>query len=133
MFSTVGGCQNPRFGSKPRQPVNDLTTLYSESMSSPRRVLSRKNSDHPRGNSTITGRFTTSHVTTAAIAVRPTSRSRPVRRPRMTSGASSNSGYSLAATPSPINAPASTGLRRAQASSAPMAQAVASASKLVKI
>ena len=40
-------------GSKPRQPVNDFTTLYSESMSSPRRVLSRKNSDHPRGNSTM--------------------------------------------------------------------------------
>ncbi len=131
-FSTVGGCQNPRCWSKPPQPVNDFTTLYNESISSPRRVLSRKNSDHPRGNSTITGRFTTSHVSTVAIAVLPTSRSRPVRRPSITIGTSSSSGYSLAATPSPISAPASHGLRRAQASSAPVAKAVASASKFVK-
>src|SRR4029077_20342565 len=68
VFSTVGGCQNPRFWSNPRQPVKDFTTLYSESISSPRRVLSRKNSDHPRGNNTMIGRFTTSQVSTVAIA-----------------------------------------------------------------
>src|SRR6185369_3961255 len=27
VLSTAGGCQNPRLGSKPRQPVNDFTTL----------------------------------------------------------------------------------------------------------
>src|ERR1700742_1775642 len=48
-------------------------------------------------------------------------------------GPRNNSGYSLAAAPSPISTPASTGLRRAQASSPPIANAVASASKLVKI
>ncbi len=117
----------------PPQPVNDFTTLYSESISSPRRVLSRKNSDHPRGNSTMIGRFTTSHVSTAAIAVLPTSRSRPVRTASIANGASSSSGYSLAATPRPMSAPASHGLRRAHASNAPVAKAVASASKFVKI
>jgi hypothetical protein len=63
----------------------------------------------------------------------PTSRNRPVRTPRITIGTNSNSGYSLAATPNPINAPASHGLRRAQANSAPVAKAVAKASKFVKI
>src|SRR5690242_5954003 len=130
-FKTVGGCQNPRCGSKPPQPVNDFTTLYSESMSSPRRVLSRKNSDHPRGKSTMIGRFTTSHVSTVAVAALPTSRSRPVRSPRSTIGTNSNSGYSFAATPRPISAPASQGFRRAHASSAPVAKAVARASKFV--
>src|SRR5829696_3645268 len=132
VLSTVGGCQKPKFWSNPPQPVNDFTTLYSESMSSPRRVLSRKNSDHPRGNSTIIGRFTTSQASTVAIAVRPTSRSRPVRMPRSTNGTNSSSGYSLAATPSPSSAPASHGFRRAQANSAPVAKAVAGASKFVK-
>ena len=133
VFSMVGGCHNPRSVSKPCQSVKDFTTLYSESMSSPRRALSRKNSDHPRGNSTITGRLTSSQAMTALTAVLPTSRSRPVRTPRIANGISSKSGYSLAATPSPISAPATTGLRRAQASMAPTAKAVASASKLVKI
>src|SRR5438445_8982566 len=45
------------------------------------------------------GRFTTNHVSTVAIAALPTSRSRPVRRPRSTIGTNSSSGYSLAATP----------------------------------
>jgi hypothetical protein len=55
-----------------------------------------------------------------------------VRRPRITNGTNSSSGYSLAATPSPMSAPASQGFRRAQASSAPVAKAVARASKFVK-
>ena len=79
------------------------------------------------------GRFTSSHVTSAATAVLPTSRSLPVRTASTASGASSSSGYSLAATPRPISAPANTGFRRAHASNAPVAKAVASASKLVKI
>ncbi len=131
VLSTVGGCQKPRSGSKPCQSLNDFTTLYSESMSSPRRVLSRKNSDHPRGNSTMIGRLITNHVTTAVSAVLPTSRSRPVRNASSTSGTNNSSGYSLAATPIPINAPAHTGFRRDHASIAPAAEAVASASKLV--
>ena len=48
-------------------------------------------------------------------------------------GPRNNNGYSLAAAPNPISTPASTGLRRAHASSPAMANAVASASKLVKI
>src|SRR5690349_14610556 len=89
---TVGGCQNPRFGSNPRHPVNDFTTLYNESMSSPRRVLSRKNSDHPRGNITMTGRFTTTQVHTAASTVVPISRPRPVRTANIANGNSNNTG-----------------------------------------
>src|SRR5215218_3131370 len=104
-----------------------------ESISSPRRVLSRKNSDHPRGYRTMIGRFTTAQVTTAAMVALPTSRSLPVRTANNTNGINSSSGYSLAATPTPISRPASTGFRRAHASSAPVAKAVASASKLVKI
>src|ERR1700733_536895 len=42
VLSIVGGCQNPSLESNPRQPVNDLTTLYNESMSSPRRVFKSK-------------------------------------------------------------------------------------------
>ena len=42
-------------------------------------------------------------------------------------------GYNLAATPSPIRIPASTGFLRAHASSPPIAKAVASASKFVNI
>lgn len=133
VFSTVGGCQKPSFGSNPRQPVNDLTTLYSESMSSARRVLSRKNSDQPRGKNTSTGRFTSSQVATAATAVRAQAPRRPVRIPRSSMGPRNSSGYSLAAAPSPTRTPASTGRRRAHASNPAMANAVASASKLVKI
>jgi hypothetical protein len=132
-FSTVGGSQNPSLGSKPRQPVNDLTTLYSESMSSPRRALSRKNSDQPRGNSSRTGRFTTNQVATATPAVRDSAPRRPVRMPRTSIGPKNSSGYSLAAAPNPISTPAGSGLRRAQASRPAIAKPVASASKLVKI
>src|SRR3984885_12979050 len=53
--------------------------------------------------------------------------------PSTSSGPSNNIGYSFAATPSPISTPASTGRRRAHASSPPAANAVASASKLVNI
>ena len=91
-FSTVGGSQKPRSGSKPGQPVNDFTTLYSESMSSPRRVLSRKNSDQPRGNNTMIGRLTSNQAPTAAAAVLPTSRRRPARIANSVSGISSSSG-----------------------------------------
>src|SRR5581483_11243399 len=115
------------------QPVKDFTTLYSESMSSPRRVLSRKNSDQPRGNSTSTGRFTNNQVAAAVAAVRATARSRPVRIPNTNIGPKNNSGYSLAAAPSPISTPASAGLRRAHASNPAIANPVASASKLVNI
>jgi hypothetical protein len=38
------------------------------------------------------GRFTTSHITTAASVVLPTSRSRPVRTASTASGANSSSG-----------------------------------------
>src|SRR6478672_10944432 len=130
-FSMAGGSQNPSTGSNPAQPVNDFTTLYNESMSSPRRVLRMKNSAQPRGYSTMIGRFTTSHVANVASAVLPTSRIRPVRRPRIISGTNSSSGYSFSATPTPISTPATAGLRRAQASIAPAAHAVANASKLV--
>ncbi|CNV68652.1 Uncharacterised protein [Mycobacterium tuberculosis] len=133
MFSTSGGSQKPRGGSKPRQPVNDLTTLYNESMSSPRRVLSRKNSDQPRGKSSITGRFTNNQVAAAAAMVRARAFRRPARMPSSNNGYKNNSGYSFAAEPNPISTPASTGLRRAQASSPLVAKPVASASKLVNI
>ena len=105
--------------------------MYSESMSSPRRVLSRKNSDQPRGNITMIGRFTTTQATAAAAVVRATAPSRPVRTPSTRNGSNNSSGYSLAATPSPISTPASTGRLRAHASIAPVAKAIARASKLV--
>src|SRR6185437_9386468 len=133
VLRTMGGSQKPSPGSNPCQPVNDLTTLYRESMSSPRRVLSRKNSDQPRGNSTSTGRFTNSQVTAVAAAVRATSRRRPDRMPSTSIGPRNSSGYSLAAAPNPISTPASTGLRRAHANSPLIANAVASESKLVNI
>src|SRR6202041_380410 len=98
---------------KPPQPVSDLATLYNESMSSPRRVLSRKNSDHPRGKSTNTGRFTNNQVAAAATAVRPRAPRRPVRIPSTNIGPRNNNGYNLAAAPNPISTPANTGLRRA--------------------
>ena len=56
------------------------------------------------GNIAMTGRFTTSHVATAASADLPTSLSFPVRNPRISSGTNSSSGYSFRATPMPINA-----------------------------
>src|ERR1700757_3514736 len=133
VFSTEGGCQKPSVRSKPLQPVNDFTTLYNESMSSPRRVLSRKNSDQPRGKSTNTGRFTNNQVAAAAPALRPRAPRRAVRIPSTNIGPKNNSGYTLAAAPSPISTPASTGLRRAHTNSPAIANAVASASKLVNI
>src|SRR5882757_543835 len=110
MLSTVAGSQKPSDGSKPRQPVNDFTTLYSESMSSPRRVLRRKNSDQPRGKSSNTGRFTRNQVTIAATVVRAQLPRRPARIPNTSNGPRNNSGNNLAAAPTPISTPASTGL-----------------------
>ena len=65
--------------------------------------------------------------------VRTASASRPVRTPSTSRGSRNSAGYSLAATPRPIRIPARPGRRRAQASRPPIANAVASASKLVKI
>src|SRR5690349_9087381 len=79
------------------------------------------------------GRLITTHAQIAASTALTASASRPVRTPSTSNGASNSTGYSLAATPSPISVPASTGLRRAHASIAPVANAVDSASKLVKI
>ncbi|CNH42414.1 Uncharacterised protein [Mycobacterium tuberculosis] len=56
-----------------------------------------------------------------------------MRIPSTTNGPRNSSGYNLAAAPSPIRKPANTGFRRAHASSPLVANAVASASKLVKI
>lgn len=78
------------------------------------------------------GRFTASQAAAAAPAAWPSARSFPVRRHSSSSGPNSSSGYSLVAAPSPNSTPASTGRRRAQASSPPAAKAVARASKLVK-
>jgi hypothetical protein len=44
----------------------------------------------------------------------------------------SSTGYSFAAVPSPMSTPASTGLLRAHAQSAPLVRAMASRSQLVK-
>src|SRR5699024_5072224 len=117
--------------SKPSQPVKYEITLYSESGSIPRSRLSRKNSDHPSGNNTMNGRFTTAQLPSVAAAVRTHSRIRPARRHNTNSGPSRNRGYSLAAIPNPNNTPANTGRRRDQANMPPVASATATASKLV--
>ncbi|SKW05826.1 Uncharacterised protein [Mycobacteroides abscessus subsp. massiliense] len=72
--------------------MKDLKTLYSESMSSPRRVLSRKNSPHPRGKSIATGAFTTTQLASAAAAVLENSCILPPRRLTNSSGNSSSTG-----------------------------------------
>ena len=55
----------------------------------------------------------------------------PARRQRISSGPSSSSGYSLAAVPSPMSAPARIGFFLAQASIAPAVMPMASRSQLV--
>ena len=72
-------------------------------------------------------------VTTVAAEVRANAPRRPVRIPSTNIGPRNNNGYSLAPAPKPISTPASTGLRRAQANNPPIANAVASESKLVNI
>ncbi|SHW47943.1 Uncharacterised protein [Mycobacteroides abscessus subsp. abscessus] len=88
----TGGSQKPNGPSKPCQPVNDLKTLYSESISSPRRVLSRKNSPQPRGNSIATGAFTSSQLAAAPAAVLENSCTLPLRRLTSSSGSNSSTG-----------------------------------------
>ena len=94
-------------------------------------MLSRKNSRQPSVNISRNGRFTANHVTSAVIVVRPHSATLPALRHSTSRGPSRNSGYSLAAAPSPMSTPASAGLRLDQASSPHIASATATVSKLV--
>ena len=64
------------------------------------------------------GRLTANHATTAAAAAFPSSTNRLRRIATTSSAPNRNSGYSLAATPSPSTTPAQTGRRRAHSSSA---------------
>ncbi len=108
-----------------------MAMYHSESGSAGRVVLSSKNSNQFGRAVRATGRLTADHVTTRASVVSSQGRNRPVRRQRTSSGPRKNSGYSLAAAPSPSRTPHSTGCRRDQATSPAPANAIASRSQLV--
>lgn len=95
-------------------------------------MLSRKNSHQPVGAASAKGTLTTTSVAAASPAVSAHCLTLPARRHRKNNGMSSSSGYSFAAAPRPSSRPATSGRRRAHASSAVAVNAVAMASKLVK-
>ncbi len=100
-------------------------------MSTARIELRWKNSHQPCGHITATGRFTASHAAAAAAEAVTQGRSLPARRHRNNSTTRMNTGYSLAAVPSPRTTPAQPGRRRAHNSIPTAVAATAIASKLV--